>query len=78
MLAKCNGPIFGAKISSYRSEAYGILSVLRFLLRLSQIHSSSGGTISSHLLVCDNKGVVSCITELKTWTEVYPCPMLQL
>jgi hypothetical protein len=27
-LAKYNGPVFGAKISSYRSEAYGILSAL--------------------------------------------------
>jgi hypothetical protein len=40
ILAKCHGPTFGAKISSYRSEAYGILSILRYLVRLIHIRQA--------------------------------------
>ena len=36
-LVQCNGPTFGAKISSYRAEGYGILSALRFLARMRQV-----------------------------------------
>ena len=32
----CAGPAFGYRITSYRAEAYGILSYLRFLYRLKQ------------------------------------------
>ena len=35
-LAVCAGPAFGAKPSSYRAEAYGMLSILRFLFRLGE------------------------------------------
>jgi hypothetical protein len=38
ILAKCNGPVFGAGVTSFRAEGYGILSLLRFLLRLRQVH----------------------------------------
>ena len=35
-LATCAGPAFGAKPSFYRAEAYGMLSILRFFLRLGE------------------------------------------
>ena len=34
-IAQCNGPAHGHKPTSYRSEGYGILSLLRFFLNLS-------------------------------------------
>jgi hypothetical protein len=37
-LAQCMGPVFGAGVTSFRAEGYGILSLLRFLLRLRQVH----------------------------------------
>jgi len=75
ILAQCHGPVFGAKISSYRAEAYGILSILRYLLQLSRIRRSTTtetNTILSHPLVCDNKAVVHRINELKQWKRIYP------
>ena len=75
ILAQCHGPVFGAKISSYRAEAYGILSVLRYLLQLSHIRrrtTTEANTLLSHSLVCDNKAIVSRINELKKWKRVYP------
>jgi hypothetical protein len=37
-LVQCMGPVFGAGVTSFRAEGYGILSLLRFLLRLRQVH----------------------------------------
>lgn len=75
ILAQCHGPVFGAKISSYRAEAYGILSVLRYLLQLSNIRGNTtteANTLLSHPLVCDNKAIVCRINELKKWKRIYP------
>lgn len=33
-LAHCSGPVFGSKPTSYRAEGYGLLSMIRFLIRL--------------------------------------------
>ena len=75
ILAHCHGPVFGAKISSYRSEAYGILSVLRFLLKLSQLRGGDNGDANqllSHTLLCDNRSLILRINDLKQWKRVYP------
>ena len=75
ILAQCHGPVFGAKISSYRAEAYGILSVLRYLLQLSHIRgrtTTEANTILPHPLVCDNKAIVDRINRLKHWKRIYP------
>ena len=59
-LVQCSGPAYGHKPSSYRAEAYGMLSFLRFLYRLSvfcQYDRFLGGT-----LVCDNISLVNNVT----------------
>jgi hypothetical protein len=35
-LAHCSGPVFGSKPTSYRAEGYGLLPMIRFLIRLSE------------------------------------------
>ena len=55
-LATCAGPAFGAKPSSYRAEAYGMLSILRFLLRLGEYCADA--LYPNILLVCDNLSLV--------------------
>ena len=35
-LVQCSGPVFGYKPTSYRAEGYGLLFILRFLLRLEE------------------------------------------
>jgi len=75
ILAQCHGPVFGAKLSSYRAEAYGILSVLRFLLRLKQLRRSANGEANellSHTLVCDNRSIILRINQLQQWRRIYP------
>ena len=83
ILAQCKGPVFGAKITSYRAEGYGILSVLRFLARMKQVHhtgeqmnqmedDSSANRIFKHDLVCDNKSMVNKVKEIIHYKTVYP------
>jgi hypothetical protein len=53
------GPVAGARPTSFRAEAYGVLAATRFLLQLSEF---TGVALNQH--VChwiDNKGVVSRI-----------------
>jgi hypothetical protein len=38
ILAQSKGPVYGVKITSFCSEGYGILSMLRYLLRKKQVH----------------------------------------
>ena len=83
ILAQCKGPVFGAKITSYRAEGYGILSVLRFMARMKQVHhngehmnqmedDSSANRIFQHELVCDNKSMVNKVKEIIHYKTVYP------
>jgi hypothetical protein len=83
-IARCHGPSFGHKISSYRSEAYGILSVLRYIKRLSEIRfrsagstpGNSGATLKSRL-ICDNQAVILRIEKLRMFTNIYPNTTLE-
>jgi hypothetical protein len=75
ILAQCYGPVLGAQISSYRAEAYGILSVLRFLLHLNHLRRSANGEVNellSHTLVCDNRSIILRINQLQQWRRIYP------
>ena len=60
-LVHCSGPAYGHRPTSYRAEAYGMLSFLRFLYRLRvycQVEQKpKGGT-----LVCDNISLVNNVT----------------
>ena len=41
ILAECKGPVYGAKVTSFRAEGYGILSVLRFLIGMTKVHGEA-------------------------------------
>lgn len=63
-LVRCSGPSQGHKPTSYRAEAYGMLSFLRFLYQLQtfcQCTQLLGGT-----LVCDNLSLVNNVTGKST------------
>jgi len=68
-LATCSGPAFGSNISSYRAEGYGMLSFLRFILRLFQycdatFHQNPNGELGG-ILACDNLSLVRNIQYLQ-------------
>ena len=70
-MARCSGPVFGHKIGSYRSEGYGILSVLRFLLRMKEIHTHPGDP-RSHSLKSDSKSMIQVIHKHKGYAKIFP------
>jgi hypothetical protein len=87
VLAQCNGPVYGALVTSFRAEGYGILSLLRFLMRMQQIHDNTGPratqhseeirdqqarSLKSHSLVCDNKSMVDRVNEIIQYDVVFP------
>ena len=71
-LAKCNGPVFGHSISSYRAEGYGMLSFLRFYLRMTQLYWQPPDRVPTPFLVCDNLSLVKTITKLLTYANIFP------
>ena len=60
---QCASPAYGYKISSYRAEAYGILSYLRFLYRLHEYWGVSNFPRCS--LLCDNLSLVNRLSKDK-------------
>jgi hypothetical protein len=73
ILAQCKGPAYGADISSYRAEGYGILSVLRFLVHMRKIHPLQDGLpVVQQPLVCDNEAIVKKIREIIKYKSIYP------
>ena len=74
-LARCKGPVQSQRISSYRAEAYGVLSVLRFLVRLRAFHipeDMHNRDFSIHTLRCDNEGLTIKINRIKEYQKIYP------
>jgi len=69
-LARCNGPAYGHKISSYRAEGYGLLSVLRFII-LMRIEYTI--TVPWEVtILCDNESMVKNCKKHQDPTTVYP------
>jgi hypothetical protein len=66
-LATCAGPVFGTKPSSYRAEGYGMLSLLRFLLRLFEYCDMPPPTCGT--IVCDN---ISIVDKVNSYQSPYP------
>jgi hypothetical protein len=62
-LARCSGPARGYRISSYRAEGYGMLSIFRYIC---QLYTYTGRTPSTHqlLVACDNKSLVRRVCSL--------------
>jgi hypothetical protein len=70
-LAVCSGPVSGTRISSYHAEAYGMLSLLRFLLRfLLRLFEYSNMPFPTHgIIVCDN---LSLVDKVLNYQSPYP------
>jgi hypothetical protein len=56
ILVKCSGPVFGRNPSSYRAEAYGILSPMRLIKHLQTFFKLP--TVQPYKHYCDNKSVI--------------------
>lgn len=69
-LVQCSGPVFGHRISSYRAEGYGILSVLRFLYHMHQIYSDSTGPKPE--LKSDSKSMIQVIHRHQGYAHIFP------
>ena len=70
-LVRGRGPAFGHAISSYRAEAYGMLSLLRFLVSMRDIHGR-GTQPRAMALVCDNQGLVKTVTKMRQHSTIFP------
>ena len=68
-LATGMGPAQGWKPSSYRAEGYGLLSILRFLVRLFEFCSSEPRCSKVY---CDNLGLITKILSRQNCTTWYP------
>jgi hypothetical protein len=74
-LARCAGPAFGLYGSSFRAEGYGLLSVVRFLVRLQTFCAQ---TPTWHIqLMTDNEGLLTRVTTSLPFLEPFPNVTLQ-
>ena len=63
-IASCSGPaVYGSRITSYRAEGCGILSVVRFLHRI-QENMSLDTHLTNFQIVCDNISKVRNVSRL--------------
>ena len=69
-LATSHGPIFGSSPSSFRAEAYGLLSYLRFLYRVSQYTHSP--LPMDTILYTDSASLIAKIGEIEKWPYFFP------
>lgn len=60
-LAHCSGPVFGSKPTSYRAEGYGLLSMIRFIIRLSE-YCSNLKPLNKSRMASDNSSLVDTVT----------------
>ena len=65
-LFRLNGPAPGYRTSSFRSESYGCLSILRFLFRLFEFYSQS--LPDSVTVYTDSKSLVQTINKRLEWS----------
>ena len=74
-LARCSGPAYGLKPTSYRAEGYGILSCCRFLHHL---HKLSSTATKPFTLYCDNKSMVQKTNQSPTnLDDIWPNSTLE-
>ena len=69
-LVEVCGPVFGSKPASYRAEAYGILSVLRFLIRIKEYYGLE--KLQIHSQFCDNERWIKTIKRVTQHKGFYP------
>ena len=69
-LACCSRPVFGQAISSYRAEAYGMLSILWFFYQMACIFQKPGNKPQAPHLVCNNQGVIKTMTWIMEYCTI--------
>lgn len=70
VLVTCSGPVYGLKPSSYRAEAYGVLSPTRMIHHLLKYHQLESAQPYTHW--CDNKSVVKHSKHCLDYEGWYP------
>jgi len=69
-IAHNNGPVGGYRCSSYRAEAYGLLSLTLFIFHL---HRYTKSTIqSNYKLFSDSLSAVTKVNEYRSYSKYYP------
>ena len=69
-LATNHGPVFNSLPSSFCAEAYGLLSYLKFLYRISQFTHSP--LPKETILYTDSASLIAKISEIKKWLYFFP------
>jgi hypothetical protein len=69
-LIKCAGPVYGLTPSSYRAEAYGVLSPTRMIYHLLSYHQLQN--LHPYIHYCDNKSIVGHTEHCMDHKDWYP------
>ena len=69
-LATNHGPVFGRFPSSFHAEAYGLLSYLRFLYRVSQYTQSP--LPKQNIIYTDSTSLIEKLGEIRKWPYFFP------
>ena len=70
IVAKCAGPVYGLVPTSYRAEAYGILSPTCLLRRLLEFFGRQ--TMASYVHLCDNESATDKSAKCLEYEGWYP------
>ena len=62
-IARCSGRVRGSRLSSYRAEGYGMLSIVRFLTRVREFTNTTSEN-GSFCIACDNNALVRNVNKL--------------
>jgi hypothetical protein len=74
-VATCAGPVFGFRESSYRSEGYGVLSAVRFVLHLFRFCGCAPQWSFDYM--ADNKGLLTALLQDSQYSETFPNTTLE-
>ena len=69
-LATNHRPVFGSSPSSFRTEAYGLLSYLRFLYRVS--HYTHSSLPIETIIYTNSASLIAKINEVEKWPYFFP------
>ena len=73
-LATNHGPVSGSLPSSFQAEAYGLLSYLRFLYRISQY--THAPLTTETIIYTDSASLIAKIREIMKWPYFFPNAMM--
>ena len=71
-IARGKGPAYGDDPRSFRAEGYGMASALVYLSLLLQLTPAPCKRNTTNILICDNQGLLTRISEAVTWKYTTP------